>query len=211
MKQLKTLIVLLFVASIAVAQDRSDVFREDAKITWLGLDFSQAKLIGDREKLGSESDIRHLIEAWNNLIVTEGEKFDIALAIDKKKIEKNIQPTLDNNASLDVLSMLSNAEKDYIHLNRDGVASIVSSYDFKGISGIGMMFNVESFSKLNEEASVWVTFIKLDTKEVLFSERVTGEPRGFGMRNFWGGALFMMMERIKKKEYPMWRKKYYRP
>lgn len=211
MKQLKTLFILVFVASIAVAQDRSDVFREDAKITWLGLDFSQAKLIGDREKLGSESDIRHLIEAWNNLIVTEGEKFDIAVAIEKKKIEKNIQATLDNNAQLDVLSMLSNAEKDYIHLNRDGVGEIVSSYDFKGLSGIGMMFNVESFSKMNEEASVWVTFIKLDTKEVLFTERVTGEPRGFGMRNFWGGALFMIVERIKKKEYSMWRKKYYRP
>jgi hypothetical protein len=211
MKQLKTLIALLFVASIAVAQDRSDVFNENAKITWLGLDFSQAKLIGDREKLGSESDIRHLVEAWNNLIVTEGEKFDIALAIDKKKINKNIQPTLDNNASLDVLSMLSNAEKDYLHLNRDGVAAIISSYDFKDLSGIGMMFNVESFSKLNEEASVWVTFIKLDTKEVLFSERVTGAPRGFGMRNFWGGAIFAIIERIKKKEYEMWRKKYYRP
>lgn len=211
MKQLKTLIALLFVASIAVAQDRSDVFNENAKITWLGLDFSQAKLIGDREKLGSESDIRHLVEAWNNLIVTEGEKFDIALAIDKKKINKNIQPTLDNNASLDVLSMLSNAEKDYLHLNRDGVAAIISSYDFKDLSGIGMMFNVESFSKLNEEASVWVTFIKLDTKEVLFSERVTGAPRGFGMRNFWGGAIFTIIERIKKKEYEMWRKKYYRP
>ncbi|HEY9044413.1 MAG TPA: hypothetical protein VIN08_00885 [Ohtaekwangia sp.] len=211
MKQLNALIILLFVASITVAQDRSDVFKEDAKITWLGLDFSDAKLIGDREKLGSESDIRHLIEAWNNLIVSEGDKFDVAAAIDKKKIEKNIQATLDHNATLDVLSMLSNAEKDYIHLNRDGVAEIIASYDFKGASGIGLMFNVESFSKMNEEASFWVTFINIDTKEVLFSERVVAEPRGFGMRNFWGGAIFGALERIKKKEYSMWRKKYYRP
>ncbi|HEY9006235.1 hypothetical protein [Ohtaekwangia sp.] len=211
MKQLNALIILLLVASITLAQDRSDVFKEDAKITWLGLDFSNAKLIGDREKLGSESDIRHLIEAWNNLIVSEGDKFDVAAAIDKKKIEKNIQPTLDHNATLDVLSMLSNAEKDYIHLNRDGVAEIVASYDFKGVSGIGLMFNIESFSKMNEEASMWVTFINIDTKEVLFSERVVAEPRGFGMRNFWAGAIFGALERIKKKEYSMWRKKYYRP
>ncbi|SKC51342.1 hypothetical protein [Ohtaekwangia koreensis] len=211
MKQLKTLIILLFVASVTTAQDRSDVFKADTKITWLGLDFSKAKLIGDREKLGSESDIRYLLESWNKLIVNEEEKFDIALAIEKKKIEKNIQPTLDHNATLEVLSMLSNAEKDYLHLNRDGVAEIIASYDFKGLSGIGLMFNIESFSKLNEEASIWVTFINIDTKEVLFSERVTAEPRGFGMRNFWGGALFVAIERIKKKEYEMWRKKYYRP
>jgi hypothetical protein len=78
------------------------------------------------------------------------------------------------------------------------------------MSGLGVMFNVESFSKADEEGSVWVTFINLGTKEVFFSERVTGKPGGFGMRNFWGGAIYSMMKNMQKKEFEMWRKKYYR-
>jgi hypothetical protein len=210
MKQIKTLFMLLLVASFASAQDRSDVFKHETKIIWLGLDFSEAKLIGDRERLGSESDIKHLMEAWNNLIINEGEKYDLAKAFDKATVERNIQPTLDNNAGLDGLSLVSNSEKDYLHLTKDGVAKIVSGYSYKGNTGVGLMFNIESFSKINEEASLWVTFIDINSKQVLFTERLTGKPKGFGLRNFWGGAIYGILEQIKKKEYENWRKKYSR-
>lgn len=211
MRQIKIALFLLMMSSWASAQDRSDVFKDDAKIMWLGLDFSEAKLIGDRERLGSESDIRHLMDAWNNLIINEADKYDIARALGKKQVERNIQPTLDHNAGIDALDLLSSSEKDYLHLTREGVGAIVSNYNFKGLSGIGLMFNVESFNKINEEASIWATFIDLNSKQVLFTERMTAPPKGFGLRNYWGGAIYGVIERIKKKDYEMWRKKYFRP
>jgi hypothetical protein len=204
-------VVVLLAATGTFAQTKSDVFKKDVEVTWLGLDFSNAKFIGDREKFGSESDVRHLLEAWNQLIVTEYEKFDIAKAIDRAKLENAIEVTNEHNAEADVMSMFTDEEKAYLHIKPSDVEEIVAGYDFKGKSGLGLMFVVESFSKTNEEGSLYVTFINMGSKEVLFTERVVGEPKGFGMRNYWAGCIYQVINKIGKKEFEMWRKKHYRP
>lgn len=201
----------LLIISSTIAQDKSDVFRKEQPVTWLGLDLSNTKLIGDRERFGSESDVRHLIDAWNELILKEPDKFDIAKAIGRIKVENGTQVTMEHNAEIDVMTMFSNDEKDYLHIKQSDVDEIIAGYDFKGLTGIGLMFVVESFNKINEEGSVWVTFINLDTKEVLFAEREVAEPGGSGLRNFWGNAIHEIIVKIQKKEFEMWRKKHYRP
>ena len=189
-------------------QDKGDVFNPSTEITWLGLDFSGAKLIGDRERLGSESDIRHLLDAINELMINEADKYNVAAAIQRKTVDNEIDVTMEHNAELDVLAMISADGKDHVHLNRSLVEEIISSYDFKGKSGIGLIFNVESFNKLLEEGSFWITFVNMDSKEVLFTERVTAPPSGFGMRNFWAGSVNGVLAKIKKKEFENWRKKH---
>ncbi len=204
---------IVFTLSILLAlpvfgQDKADVFNPSTEITWLGLDFSGAKFIGDRERLGSESDIRHLIDAINELMITEADKYNVAAAIQRKTVDNEIEVTNEHNAELDVLAMISADGKDHIHLNRSQVEEIISSYDFKGKSGIGLIFNVESFNKLLEEGSYWITFVNMGSKEVLFTERVTAPPSGFGMRNFWAGSVNGVLAKIKKKEFENWRKKH---
>ncbi|WP_160144140.1 hypothetical protein [Chryseolinea soli] len=212
---MKRIALLFFVlaAFSAKAQTKSDVFRPEVPVTWLGLDFSNAKFIGDREKFGSESDVRHLLDAWNDLILKEHDKYDIAKAIGRAKVENNLQAVKAHNAELDVLSMFSDEEKDYLHLKVSDIDEIIAGYDLSGLSGIGLMFNVESFNKKNEEGSIYVTFINLNTKEVLFTERVVGPPAGMGMRNFWAGCVAKILAKVgsKKDGFEMWRKKYYRP
>ena len=190
------------------SQDKSDVFNPSTDITWLGLDFSGAKFIGDRERLGSESDIRHLIDAINELMITEADKYNVAAAIQRQSVDNEIEVTNEHNAELDVLAMISRDGKDHVHLNRSQVEEIISSYDFKGKSGIGLMFNVESFNKILEEGSFWITFVTMNSKEVLFTERLTAPPAGFGMRNFWAGSVNEVLIKIKKKEFENWRKKH---
>ncbi len=205
------LFVILLVASPALSQTKSDVFMKDIPVTWLGLDFTSTKLIGDRERLGSESDVRHLLDAWNDLILAEQDKFDVAKAIGRAKVENVIDVTKEHNAELDVMGMFSDNEGDYLHIKVSDVEEIIAGYDFKDLSGIGLMFNVESFNKINVEGSVWITFINLGTKEVLFTERLVAPPSGMGMRNYWAGCLYEIITKIRKKEFEMWRKKHYRP
>lgn len=209
----RKIVIIVFMTlsgGILCAQDTADIFDRKTPVTWLGLDFTGAKLIGDRERLGSISDVQHLVEAWNDIMLKEAEKFDVALAIDKIKVENAIEVTKEHNANLDVSEMFSSEMKDHFHLKPDDIAAIVADYDFKGKDGIGVMFNVESFSKLNSEAALWVTFIKMDTKEIYFSERVTGEPGGAGLRNYWANSVYNILKGMRKKEFEMWRKKYYR-
>lgn len=208
MKKIKTFFAAMLMAAVACAQTRSDVFIETMPVTWLGLDFSKAKFIGDREHLGSESDVHRFMEAWNDLILTESSKYDVAAAIGRKTVQTATDVTKHANNELDVFDMFSAAERDYIHLNTAGVAGIVAGYDFKGLKGIGLMFNVESFSKLNDEGSMWITFVNMATKEVLFTERLAAPPKGFGIRNYWAGSIHSVLDKIKKKEFEVWRTKY---
>jgi hypothetical protein len=195
---------------MAASQSMNDIFDKSTSVTWLGLDLSQAKLIGDREKYGSSSDVKYLMEAWNNLIINEPEKFDIAGAIHKSKVENAIEATKNRNTEVDPAEMFSDKSADHMHLKPSDVEEIVSSYDFGTLSGIGLMFVVESFNKINEQGSAYVTFINLDSREVMFTERLTAPPRGFGMRNYWAGSVYEMLNKMKKKEFEMWRKKYMR-
>ena len=202
------LMLSILLTSPVFGQDKGDVFNPSTEVTWLGLDFSGAKFIGDRERLGSESDIRHLLDAINELMINEADKYNVAAAIQKQTVDNEIDVTMEHNAELDVLAMISADGKDHVHLNRSLVEEIISSYDFKGKSGIGLIFNVESFNKLLEEGSFWITFVNMGSKEVLFTERVTAPPSGFGMRNFWAGSVNGVLAKIKKKEFENWRKKH---
>jgi hypothetical protein len=207
-RKTNVLIILILLVSSSFAQNKGDVFDPNAPITWLGLDFTGAKFIGDRERLGSESDVHHLLDALNELMVKEADKYNVAAAVKRTTVENAIEVTSEHNAGLDVLSMISSDGKDHLHLNPDGVQEIISGYDFKSNPGIGLMLNVESFNKLIEEGSFWVTFINMGTKEVLFTERLTAPPSGFGMRNFWAGSVNGVLTKIKKKEFENWKKKH---
>lgn len=213
---MKTTRIFLFILAfscmtrMAVSQSMNDIFDKNTTVTWLGLDLSKAKLIGDREKYGSSSDVKYLMEAWNNLIVNEPEKYDVAGAIHKTKVENAIDATKNKNTEVDPAELFSDKSADHMHLKPSDVEEIVSGYDFGTLSGIGLMFVVESFNKINEQGSAYVTFINLDSREVMFTERLTAPPRGFGMRNYWAGSVYEMLNKMKKKEFEMWRKKYMR-
>lgn len=210
-KRLLFLLVLVASSGTIIAQTKSDVFNKDTEITWLGLDFSAAKFLGDREKFGSESDVKHLMTAWNELILNEPDKYNVAKAVGRSKVATAIDVTGDRNAEVDAQALFTNEQKDYLHIKPSDVEELVTSFDFKGKTGIGLVFIVESFSKPNEEGSIYVTFVNMGSKEVLFTERLAAEPKGFGMRNFWAGCVYGVLTKMQKKEFDNWKKKYYRP
>jgi hypothetical protein len=207
--KLNLLFLFLFAAALSVhAQRRSDIFNKDVEITWLGLDLSKAKLIGDRERYGSESDMRRLAESWNNIFLKEPDKFNVARALHRASVKNAIEITNDHNQQLDILSLYSDNKDDFSLMKLSDVEEVVAGYEFSGLSGIGLMFIIDSFSKLNGKASVYVTFINLETKEVLLAEKMVSSPGGAGLRNYWANACAGILEKIKGKDYERWRKSY---
>jgi hypothetical protein len=204
------LLLSLFLFSLisANAQTRRDIFDSSVEITWLGIDLSKAKLIGDRERYGSESDMRKLAEGWNDIFLKEPEKFNVARSLGRTQVKNAIEVTGDHNQQLDILSQYTDNKDEFGHMKLSDVDEVVADYDFSGLSGIGLMFIVESFSKPNGKASVWVTFINMDTKEVLLTEKLMGDPGGAGLRNYWANACYDILQKMKAKDFPRWRKAY---
>ena len=193
----------------AKAQTKNDIFNPNTTITWLGLDFTAAQFVGDREEWRDTTHTLEIIEALNTLIIKEKEKFYIAAAINKDKVDYQPEVTMSHNSRINLEDMLTDKVSEHFLKSAD-IQDIVSRYNYKGLNGIGLMFNIQAFNKSTEQAILWITFINMSTKEVLFTEKMTDAPSGFGLRNYWAGAIYKIMKEVRKSDYERWRKKYYR-
>jgi hypothetical protein len=181
----------------------SDLFNGKAKLTFLGLDFTQAKYIG---KIGftdpSAIKNQHMV-SWNNLIELEPKKFSLQKAFALKddmyasKVEDMVK--LNKTANVD-----DNITDDDYSITEDQVKKSVSRYSLSEKDGIGLVYVVESLNKTEEKLYAWVTFIDLKTKKVLYTEKVDGKAGGFGFRNFWAGGVYKINNTIDSKLFKKW-------
>lgn len=202
--------VAVLMMSVAVwAQTKADVFG-DAPITWLGLDFSQMKFIGDATQWKDAGEITNsqlrdkYFPGWNDLFVNEKDRYKLADAVNRTEVNYAIEVTRKANNSLKSNFFTDDANM-YQTLNEQKVADLVKKYDFMGNKGIGMLFFVEGMSKGKEAASMWVTFVDMGSKKVLLTKQIEGKSGGFGFRNYWAKTFYNAVKNT-KDEWKHWKK-----
>jgi hypothetical protein len=205
--KLFTLIIIVFVCTPALSQTRKDIFNPNVPILWLGLDFSSVRIIGEK-RIHSISELHQRIAAWNDLLLTERAKYDIGKALHRGYLKDSIAITKAHNEGADLTEALTKSQDRFYHLGAASTQGIISSYDLGANKGIGLIFIVEGFNFSGNIASVWVTFFKMETKEVLLTQRITSEPEGMNIRNYWANAIYRVMLNINYNIYEEWVKKY---
>ena len=205
MKKLLFSFFIVFAVFNGYAQTKADIFG-NAPITWLGLDFTQLKFIGNATQFKDAGEISNrdmrvkFFPAWNNLFISEQKKFNVADAVDRNSVEYATEVTqnANDNSNNDYFTQKPG---EYQLLTADMISTLVSKYDFKGKTGIGMLFFVEGMSKDKEEASMWVTFVNMGAKNVLLTKRATGGAGGFGFRNFWAKSFYNVLKDMDLKKW----------
>ena len=209
-KRLFTATVLAIHVILTSAKAQNSIFEHETPITWLGLDFTAAVFIGDADKFRSDSIVYDFMYDLNTLMIEEPDKYNIAEVFEKAHVENAIDITRDRNDNIKASALRSASKGNFPALTPQIIEAIVSRYDFSGYNGIGLMFNIESFSKVSEKGTLWVTFIDMTTKEVLLTKKLMGQPGGFGLRNYWGGCIYGILKQIRRHEYLTWKNRYYR-
>jgi hypothetical protein len=204
------LAVLFICANVttAFAQSKDDILSGKANITFLGLDFSQTKFIGDATQFGdagavTNDDFRDkYAPGWNELFVDEQKKYDVAKAIDyKNDIPYDLAITEKANEAIKKPDFFSNDMTDYDALTEDKIDAIVRRYNFQGKTGIGLIVFVEGMSKGKKEASAWVAFVDMGSKKVIVAAYKTGKAEGFGFKNYWAKAFLDILKASKIKSF----------
>jgi len=209
MRKLFFVLLLIPVALIANAQTAKDLFRADVPVTWLGIDFSHVKLIGNFSEIfdaGEKStwQIRDMyFPRWNAIILEEPAKYDIRGMLRKADIGYEIDMIAGINAQTPLEEM--EAYKT-IKFSEEDIQSFVQQYDFEGREGIGIVFIAECLNKNAVEA--WYHFVAIDmiTGKVLLHERLRGQPSGFGFRNYWANSVHKVIRNIRDYYYWEWKK-----
>jgi len=201
------LIILIFITTNSLtAQTSFSDIKNSHEWAWLGLDFSNTKLIGRSGFSNPEKIINQYFPKINMLVFNEAEKYDVmgAFRMNNFYADDLYFDQINSNLSLDGLFV----GRDY-RLGKSDIIKIISKYNFEKVKqDIALIFIIESLDKTGERATIWVTVINTHNKNLLLSERMTAEPGGFGFRNYWARPVLNVIKNIDEKKYHKWREIY---
>ena len=109
------------------AQNTKDLFsNSEIPITWLGLDFSEVRYIGDPGTVDA-IEMKKLFVKINDLIIQESNKFKIGAAFQKSNISNDISVTQKVNENMNAGNILSYNDKDERRINEQIIKKIINS------------------------------------------------------------------------------------
>ena len=187
------------------AQSVKDIFNTETPVTYLGIDFTNVKLIGDAT--ADEIEIRDkYFTTINEVVINEPKKYNFQSTFKKSNISNDLSLVMAKNAKTETGKIKSQDAKDDSRFTKETIEQIIKGYDFSNKKGIGLMFIMETLNKTASRASMYVTFVDMNNKKVLFTERLTGKSGGFGFRNYWARTVYEVLESIQKSRYKEWEK-----
>lgn len=196
MKKLVLLTICILASSYSMyAQSNAELFNS-AKLVWFGVDMSHSKLVGI-EGFTDPYDIqKRYVPAWNNLVLSEAEKYDVRKFFKKGEVINDILAVESVNEKINPGEWVQTTSYT---LDKSEIAGMVKKYKGTEKEGLGLVFIVESFDKNKEMGFIYVTFFNIATKEVILTEKLSGKAGGFGVRNYWAAAVYKVMLESEKR------------
>jgi len=199
MKKLFLIFTVLSYASSIQAQ--SNPFENGERVTWLGVDFSHVKLIGEFSEFSgagekSPRQIRdQYFESWNMVPINEQEKYDFSEMIGGNDIYYDFEMVFALNEKTNIEELKSYNEP---HYSKEDIIGFTKSYDFVDKNGIGIVFIAETLNKSKVRAIYHFVIIDMGTKTLMDYKTVTAKPGGFTLRNYWAGSIHNAIKIIGK-------------
>lgn len=189
-----------------------DLFtKSETKITWLGIDFSHVKLIGEFSQFAEAGATGAAVirdkyfSGWNNLILNEYEKYNIEGMVRKENINLKISGINKINDNTSIEDLEADDQPNY---SKEDIALFIKKYDFGVKEGIGLLMIADYLNKIREEAKYHFVAINLTNNEVLLYESFVTKPGGFGLRNYWAKTFYDVIISIRDVNYKNWKKTY---
>ena len=208
MKRAVTFLWLVAIAGLlqpVFSQTAKEIFNSGTPITYLGVDFTQARLINDAGASATDLKEKHF-PGINQVVINEPKKYDLEKAF-KTTITSDISVTEKVNSTIEADKIKSSSSSDENRLDAAAIQNVVNQYDVSGKKGVGLVFIMEGLNKPGAKGSMYVTFIDMPSKKVLFTERMIGKAGGFGYKNFWAKSVYEVLEDIQKSKYKEWKNK----
>jgi len=210
MKKILTLIALL-TSLISYSQEwanaRKFFVNTREEVIFLGVDYSNVKLIDvvtDKGNLAVSLDqMNGYFKQWNDLIINEKAKYNIAEAFGREKILYIIDSIEVINSKASTENMIASRNPFY---SKDMIQKQIANYNYGVNSGFGILFIAEALNMKEKKMALTVVTIDLATKEPMFVEKLEAETGGSGFRNYWANPIYRMIEEINKTHYKAWYK-----
>lgn len=201
--------LILAITNITYGQTDKDIFTTNS-ITWYGLDFSKAKMVGrftnfmNAGEKSSESIKNTYFEAWNKVICTEENKYSLKETFHVDNAIIDLDTVTKRNAKVDENTLMS-PDPAINELRLRQIEEIIQNY-LSNKNGIGVLFIVEKFDKYEDLGTVDLVYFDESNGKILLSKRMFGKSGGFGIRNYWIKTIYNIMEDIGRAKWEKWQK-----
>ena len=143
----------------------TDLTDESVPITWLGLDFTQAKVIVKPDMEVDGERLPFLPNIWNDKVVSEENKYPLKKAFHRSSITRSVDMMKVLNSNFDGEQMMT---QELYLLYSYNIKSAFSKYNLEGLNeGIGMVFLVEAIDYAHKEFSGYMIPIDLVEKRIM--------------------------------------------
>lgn len=195
MKKQFLFITMLAISFLAMKEPDPKVFSTPT-LVWCGLDFSQVKCIGPDGFSEPDEVKNRYFDAWNDLVLAESNKYNVQEFYKKGKLINDLSVVTQRNEIPEVEDLVINESYAF---EEGQIEKMIRAYDLKdNDEGLGLVYVVETLNKSAQEAAIHVVFFDIASKEVLWQQKYTEKPGGFGFRNYWAGAIHNTMEASEK-------------
>ena len=208
-KALVLAILIISMNNAAYSQKQQAIFnRMGPEIVWLGLDFTQVRMVGP---LGTvdKNELIQLFEDINMVVITERSKYNFEAALRKDEVPYNLEIVTKLNSEIDPNKAIAYAsQEERARLNEEAISVLIKQYHVENKEGIGLVFFIETLDKVREQGTMWVTFFNLSDRNVLFTERMSGTAGGISFRNHWARTVYEVIDQIRNTKFAEWRFRY---
>lgn len=186
------LFILLSLNSRAQQATIENIFMRGS-ITWLGIDFTKAKIIDN--KLEPSKIKNEYIPAWNNMIFNKNDKLwmNVHRAVHKSDMYFYTKAVKEKNNAI---------KTDFTtpqSLDREEIQKAILAYDMGNQYGLGVVLFIDSFHKQRKSVNGKVAFIDIKSKKILMLKKVKGETGGWGIKAYYGNGINEMFLYMEKK------------
>jgi len=211
MKKGILLAALLLIGNVN-AQSIKDLFNPSSTpITWLGIDFSHVKLIGDFAQVAEAGQVGPIairdtyFPGWNGLFFSESEKYNVKEMLRKEAVTINTSAIDAINAGASIEELEGVTDPGY---KKEDIQGFVRNYKFNVNQGLGVLMVAESLNKNHAMATYHFIVVDLTNNEILLYEKLSAAPGGIGIRNYWARSFYNVMINIRDNKYKAWKKMY---
>lgn len=201
MKKILIPLILLFGLGV-YSQTTSEIF-EYKSMTFYGLDFTSAKCIGISEFPSGQELIDTYFQDWNDVFMVGRKRIKIGKPYKKNKVEYDTM-VFEYNRQINPEELIISGS---YFLKKSDIPAIAEKYADKEKTGIGMVYIVEALNADDRYISVWITFFKNSTGEVLLTEPLRAKGKGKRIEEHWLVALLRLYEES-AYDYKTWSKIY---
>jgi hypothetical protein len=195
MKTKRNVILILALLALALrpvlAQTPAEVLAHGTTVTFFGIDFSACR--GIVLGAGAEEMRDVYFPAINELMLAEEEKYSIRKAFMKSDVTNTLSDVTRVNKTLDAAGFAAYSASEVKPLDAEALSAMISKYELKDRTGVGLVFIAEYLDKPKTKGVFHVVYFSMPDGRIILSEKVSGKPGGFGMRNFWARSVFEVL------------------